>query len=92
MSNETRTETYAEAVVEADMNLYISKRLVTRLQEAGIEQDEIDKIKTETVRSQIALDGAIALLGTCEGAYPEGTLTEDGKVIRAYSLLAASRS
>jgi hypothetical protein len=80
---------YARAVVEADVSLFSTQHIIARIMEVDPTHDELEGLRLTEVREQLILTGAIALLGTCDGAFDDLTITEDGKVVRAYSLLAA---
>jgi hypothetical protein len=77
---------YAQAVVEADVALFATQHIIGRLMEVDPNSPELPALRLTEVREHLILNGAIALLGTCDEAFDENTKTEDGKVIRAYSI------
>lgn len=86
----TTIQGYAQAVVEADVALFATKHIISRLLEVDPNHGELPALRLTEIREQLILNGAIALLGTCAEAYDENTVTEDGKVVRAYVIAAGS--
>jgi hypothetical protein len=79
---------YATAIVETDMKVARLEHLLSRLREVEADSGTVEDLVTEVTEGNLALGAYVALLGTVDGAYGEGTDTFVGKIIRAYVIVA----
>jgi hypothetical protein len=79
---------YAQAIVQTDIKVARLEHLLSRLREVEADSGTVEDMISEVTEGNLALNAYVALLGTVDGEYPEGTETFVGKIVRAYSIVA----